>query len=276
VTADLRAFWAATRKEWRVQRRYPMAFAAMLFFPLALPAVYVLQANAFAGGSQAALYAFDSRTGTSSIAGFIYVGWSMYMWLSTVLWGPGTSLRQQQVEGQLETIFTTPASRAAVLFGPVGTGLVVSLWMFAWVGLVLRFAFGVMIDPADALRAVAVLIVGTPAIYGLGMLFSVGVLLIRENFALVQLTRGLFTVLCGMSFPIAVLPAWARDIALALPPTYIITDVRRVLLEHASLASVLPDLLGLTAAGILLCGAAASAFWAAERRARAHSGFAQY
>ncbi len=276
MSADLRAFWAATRKEWRIQMRYPLAFASMLFFPLALPAVYVLQADAFAGGSQAALHAFGARTGTSSIAGFIYVGWSMYMWLSSVLWGPGTSLRQQQVEGQLEAIFTTPASRAAVLFGPVGTGLVVALWMFGVVGLVLRVGFGVMIEPAEAVRALVVLIVGTPAIYGLGMLFSVAVLLIRENVALVQMTRGLFTVLCGMSFTIAVLPGWARDIALLLPPTYIIADVRRVLLEGTPLSGVGGDLLWLTGAGILLCGAAAFAFGAAERRARARSGFAQY
>lgn len=276
MTADLRAFWAATKKEWRSQLRYPMAFVSMLFFPLALPGVYVLQATAFAGGSQAALHAFGSRTGTYSIAGFIYVGWSMYMWLSTVLWGPGTSLRQQQVEGQLEAIFTTPAARAAVLFGPVGSGLVVALWMFGVIGLVLRLGFGVAIDPVEALQAFAVLAVGTPAIYGLGMLFSVAVLVIKENFGLVQMVRGLFTVLCGMSFPIAVLPGWARDIALALPPTYIIADVRGVLLAGSDLADVRVTLLVLAGAGVVLCLAAALAFRAAERRARAGSGFSQY
>ncbi len=276
MTADLRAFWAATKKEWRSQLRYPMAFVSMLFWPLALPGIYVLQANAFAGGSQAALHAFASRSGTTSIAGFIYVGWSMYMWLSLVLWGPGTALRQQQVEGQLEAIFTTPAARAAVLFGPVGTGLVVALWMFLVIGLVLRFAFGVVIDPLEALQALAVLAVGTPAIYGLGMLFSVAVLVIKENFGLVQMVRGLFTVLCGMSFPIAVLPGWARDIAVTLPPTYIIADVRHVLLARSTLTSVYGTLLVLAGAGAVLCLAAAFAFRAAERRARAGSGFAQY
>ena len=276
MTADLRAFWAATKKEWRSQLRYPMAFVSMLFWPLALPGIYVLQAYAFAGGSQAALHAFGSRTGTYSIAGFIYAGWSMYMWLSTVLWGPGTALRQQQVEGQLEAIFTTPAARAAVLFGPVGTGLVVALWMFGVVGLVIRVGFGVPIDPGEALQAMAVLAVGTPAIYGLGMLFSVAVLVIRENFGLVQMVRGLFTVLCGMSFPIAVLPGWARDIALALPPTYIIADVRQVLLAGSSLAAVRVTLGVLAASGVVLCLAAAFAFRAAEHRARAGGGFAQY
>jgi uncharacterized membrane protein YadS len=73
-----------------------------------------------------------------------------------------------------------------------------------------------------------------------------------------------------------VLPGWARDVALVLPPTYIIADVRRVLLEGTPLSSLGSDLLWLTGAGILLCGGAAVAFGAAERRARAGSGFAQY
>ncbi|MBO0743643.1 MAG: ABC transporter permease, partial [Candidatus Dormibacteraeota bacterium] len=168
------------------------------------------------------------------------------------------------------------AARAAVLFGPVGTGLVVALWMFFVIGLVLRFGFGVHIDAGEALRALAVLAVGTPAIYGLGMLFSVAVLVIRENWGLVQMVRGLFTVLCGMSFPIAVLPGWARDIALSLPPTYIIADVRQVLLAGSTLMDVRVTLLILAGAGIVLCLAAALAFRGAEHRARARSGFAQY
>ena len=67
--ADLRAFWAAARKEWRLLRRYPTMFLGFLFWPIALPLAYVFQARAYAGDSTAALDAFAARTGTAEIAG---------------------------------------------------------------------------------------------------------------------------------------------------------------------------------------------------------------
>lgn len=276
AAADLRALWAATVKEWRILWRYPLAFVSMLFWPLAMPGIYVLQAHAFAGGSAASLQAFASRTGTASIAGFLYVGLSMYMWLSQVLWGPGTALRNQQVQGQLEALFLSPASRMAVLFGPVGSALVVAAWMFAVIGVALRLGFGVEIGLVDALRAVAVVVVGAPAMYGLGALFSVAVLVFREVNGLVQLLRGLFTCLCGMTYPVVMLPGWARSIALSLPPTYIIGDVRRALLTGTDLVQMGPDLLFLAGAGAVLCVLAAWALRAAERSAHHGGGLNQY
>jgi len=204
---DLRALSAAALKEVWVIRRYPALWAGMLFWPVLLPAVYVLQAHAYAGGDPRATAAFLSRSGTSQIAGFIFLGWSVYMWLSMALWGPGTALRQQQVQGQLEAVFLTPASRAAVLFGPVVAYLALTLWMLFVVGVALRLAFGVTLGAGEAARALAVVVASTPAIYGIGALFSSAVLRWREVNGLVQVVRGLFTVFCGMTYPIVVLPS---------------------------------------------------------------------
>ena len=49
VRGDLRAFWAATRKEWRILRRYKGTFLSFAFWPIALPLAFVFQAEAFAG-----------------------------------------------------------------------------------------------------------------------------------------------------------------------------------------------------------------------------------
>ena len=86
--------------------------------------------------------------------------------------------------------------------------------------------------------------------------------------AAVQAVRGVFPVFCGMSFPIVVLPEWGRAIALALPPTYLIADLRQVLLAGANLAGLLNDLAILLALGLLVCGLAVVAFRRTERYAR--------
>lgn len=273
---DLRAFLAAGLKEWRTIRRYPTFGIGLLFWPIALPFMYVLQARAFSGGDPRADAAFAERAGTGEIAGFLYIGYSVYMWLSIVLWGPGTSLRSEQVRGSLEALFVTPSSRLVILFGPAVAHIAPALWMFTLVGVTLWLAFGVPIAADTALRALAVVAAAIPALYGLGALFSTLVLRVGEIQGPVQVLRGVFTALCGMTFPIVVLPDLARSIALALPPTYLIRDLRAVLLTGADVVDLVPDLAILLGSGALLCTLAWIAFRRTERYARLGGQLAQY
>ncbi len=276
VSADLRAFGAAGMKEWRLLRRYPSLFLGFLFWPIVLPIAYVLQARGYAGDSQAALDAFASHAGTPQIAGFLFLGRATYMWISMILWGPGTALRTEQIRGSLEALFLTPASRLVILFGPLVSQVAWALWMFTIVGGVLVLFFGVPIGPAEALRALVVIAVAVPALYGLGALFAAVVLRFGEVHAMVQGVRGIFTVFCGMSFPIAILPDWAHRVALTLPPTYLIGDLREVLLRGSRLVNLLPDLAILLSLGIAICGLAVVAFKRTEQHARRGGSLAQY
>ena len=276
LVADLRAFGAASRKEWRIMRRYPGTFLSFIFWPIALPLAFVIQAQAFSGGRDDTMAAFMERTGTNEVAGFLFVGWATYMWLSIILWGPGTSLRTEQIRGSLEAIFMTPASRLVVLFGPAVSQLVWAIWIFLVVGVALWIGFGVSIGPFEALRALAVIAVGIPALYAIGALFAAVVLRFGEVHALVQGVRGVFTAVCGMSFPIVVLPEWAQTVALSLPPTYLIADLRSVLLRGAEIGAVLGDLVILAGMGILLAILAALAFKRTEQYARRGGRLAQY
>lgn len=273
---DLRAWWRGAIATFRVMRRYPAFVLSSAVWPVLLPVIYIVQARAFAGGSAAATAAFAHRTGTASIAGFLFVGYAGYMWVSNVLWGPGTELRQRQVQGQLEALYVTPASRAAILFAPSGGFFGFAVLMFAISGLAMRLGYGVLITPEEAVRALAVTAVAVFPMYGLGALFSVAVMIVREINGSVQLLRGIFQVLCGMTFPIVVLPDWARAVALALPPTHILAAVRAVLLAGSSLTSVLPNLLALAAMGVVLSIAGVVAFQLAERTARRTGALSQY
>jgi ABC-2 type transport system permease protein len=276
LRADARAFGAAGRKEWRLLRRYPSMFLGFLFWPIVLPLAYVLQAQGYAGDNRAALDAFAANTGTTQVAGFLFLGWATYMWLSMILWGPGTALRTEQIRGSLEALFLTPASRLVILFGPLVSQVAWAIWMFGIVGGVLAIFFGVPIGPGEALRALGVILVAVPALYGLGALFAAVVLRFGEVHAMVQGVRGLFTVFCGMSFPIVILPDWAHRVALTLPPTYLIGDLRNVLLDSSSVIGVLPDLGILLGLGVLICIAAVVVFRRTERHARRGGTLAQY
>jgi ABC-2 type transport system permease protein len=92
----------------------------------------------------------------------------------------------------------------------------------------------------------------------------------------VQGVRGLFTAVCGMSFPIVVLPDWAQTLALSLPPTYLIADLRAVLLTGSELGRIVGDLAVLAGMGAVLAVAAAFAFRRTELHARRGGRLAQY
>ncbi|TME33200.1 MAG: ABC transporter permease [Chloroflexi bacterium] len=240
LAADIRAFFAAARKELRQQRRYPTLFLGLLFWPVLLPASWVLMGHAYSGNDPQALAAFAERAGSTNVAGFVFVGYAMYMWLSSLLWGSGTALRQEQVRGSLEAVFVTPASRLVPLFGPGVATLIPMAATFVVMGVALWVLFGVVPPLGAVLQAAVVVILGVPALYAIGTLFAATVLRFGEVAPIVQLIRGMFVLACGITFPVAMLPGWAQVWAWLMPPTYIVEDLRRVLLQGAGLAEVAP------------------------------------
>jgi ABC-2 type transport system permease protein len=242
LAADIRAFLAAARKELRQQRRYPTLFLGLLFWPVLLPASWVLMGHAYSGNDPQALAAFAERAGSTNVAGFVFVGYAMYMWLSSLLWGSGTALRQEQVRGSLEAVFVTPASRLVPLFGPGVATLIPMAATFVVMGVALWLLFGVVPPMGAVLQAAVVVVLGVPALYAIGTLFAASVLRFGEVAPIVQLIRGMFVLACGITFPVAMLPLWAQVWAWLMPPTYIVEDLRRVLLQGAGLGDVAPHI----------------------------------
>jgi len=240
--ADVRAFFAAARKELRQQRRYPTLFLGQLFWPVMLPASWVLMGHAYSGNDPAALAAFAERAGSSNVAVFVFVGYAMYNWLSVLLWGPGTALRQEQLRGTLEAVFVTPASRLVPLFGPGMSALLPMAVITATNLVALRVFFGVAPPLSALVQAAVVVVLGIPALYAIGALFAASVLRFGEVAPVVQLVRGMFVLACGITFPVAMLPVWAQVWAKLMPPTYIVDDIRRVLLGGEGVTDVAGDI----------------------------------
>ncbi|MDP9275683.1 MAG: ABC transporter permease [Chloroflexota bacterium] len=266
--ADVRAFGAAARKELRQQRRYPTLFLGLLFWPVMLPATWVLMGHAYSGNDPQALAAFADRAGTANVAGFVFVGYAMYMWLSALLWGAGTSLRQEQLRGSLEAVFLTPASRLVPLFGPGVATLLPMAATFVITFLALWLLFGVLPPFAAIAQAAVVLVLGVPSLYAIGALFAATVLRFGEVGPVVQLVRGLFVLACGITYPVAMLPVWAQVGAWLLPPTYIVDDIRQVVLRGSGLSDIWSDLVLVLGIAALTAVLAVAMFRFLENSAR--------
>jgi len=268
LAADLRAFLAAGLKEIRQQRRYPTLFLGQLFWPVILPASWVLMGQAYSGNDPRALAAFAERAGSSNVAVFVFVGYAMYNWLSVLLWGAGTALRQEQLRGTLEAVFVTPASRLVPLFGPGVATLLPMAVVFASNLVALRVFFGIFPPIAAVIQAAIIVVLGIPALYAIGALFAASVLRFGEVAPVVQLIRGMFVLACGITFPLAMLPIWAQVWAKLMPPTYIVDDIRRVLLQGDTIADVAGDIALVMSLAVLTAVLAIAVFRYLEVSAR--------
>ena len=276
LAADLRAFAAAIRKELRTVRRYPTQWMGLIFWPVLLPASYVLMGQAFSGSDARSIAAFAERSGTAEVAGFVFVGFAMYMWLSTILWGPGTALRTEQMRGSLEAVFLTPTSRLVALFGPPAAALPTLVITFVVMGVAMWLIFGVALPLDGVLRSLVVVAFALPALYAIGALFAAGVLRFGEISPIVQLIRGLFVLACGITFPVLMLPGWAQTLAWVLPPTYIVQDIRAVLLRGLGLGDIAGDIAITVALSALLAAFAIVTFRVLERSARRNGMLGRY
>jgi ABC-2 type transport system permease protein len=132
--------------------------------------------------------------------------------------------------GVLKRLGSTPLSRGGLLVAKTATVLALELLQILLV-VVVGVAIGWHV-PAGIVPAVGLLLIGTVAFAGIGMLMA-GTLRAEANLAA---ANGLFLVLLflgGMAYPLAKLPTPIQDFAKLLPAAALSETVRSVLSSRA-------------------------------------------
>jgi ABC-2 type transport system permease protein len=274
--SELRAVWAIAHKEWVIFRRYPSWVLAVFIWPVLFPFGYIFTAKALGGPDGAALDTFRSLTGTADYVGFIVVGSVLWMWLNMTLWDVGMYLRSEQMHGTLESNWLCPTWRVSLMLGGALMKLLISLLFLSVSLLEFWLIFGVRVASGNVGLALLVLLLVIPTIHGIGIAFASLVLRFKEANAMVFLVRGVFMIFCGISYPIAVLPAWMQGVAAALPLTYAIRDIRAVVLAGATFADIRSDLLVLAGFALAMPLFGYTIFYLTERRSRRTGDLGQY
>ena len=274
--SEVRVLLTMARKEWIILRRYPSWIVAVLIWPLIFPLGSIFSASALSGPEGSGLGVFAQLAGTTDYIAYIVVGMTLYMWLNITLWDIGFQLRNEQMRGTLESNWLCPIWRFSILLGPSLTKMAMGLTVVVMAIVEYRLFFGTWIMGNNWGLILLILALTLPSVYGIGVAFGSLVIRFQEANTMVFLVRGLFMIFTGVSYPLAVMPAWMQTVAACLPLTYAVHAIREVTLNNATFGDIRPDLTMLLLFAVGLSVAGYALFQFTERRARRTGSLGRY
>jgi ABC-2 type transport system permease protein len=253
--------------------RYPGSFVLILVMPF-LFTLMIFGMGQFVGGSDASAN-FAARTGTTNILVYEILGSAVWMIGWVVVEDVGVALRDEQMKGTLEQNFLAPVNRFTLLIGLSLTDIVITSLVFV---VVVGVTTIIMLPAAflSLLQAFLILLVGLIPLFGIGFLFAGFVLRFKEPYIFTQILNLLFATLTGTYYPVSLLPYWVQFLSGALPQTYVIEDMRRIVLANQTLVSIYGSIFVLLVLALAYPTFGYAIFKYLEKKARVTGEFSKY
>ena len=171
-------------------------------------------------------------SGLNEVTGLVVYGLILYLFLSDTLWTIGYNVRHEQVQGTLEQLYLSPASKFASLVSRVTNTLL-------WTGLLSIAAAALMVammgdlpfeNPVLGLYLLMMALAGT---FGVGFAFAALTLRIKEIAQTVaNVLQFAFLILCANFFPFSALPPALLTISRLIPLSYAVDAFRSTLMGY--------------------------------------------
>jgi len=254
VLAEVAKLPAFVRRDVKVALSYRVAFASDVLGLAAQVVVFSFVAK-LVDASRLPTYGGTQITYLE----FVATGLVLNLMLGVLLYRVAGAIRQEQLQGTLESLMATPTATATVQIGSVAsTLLMVPLRATLMMGAI-AIVFGLNFDPGGILPAALVMAALVPFAWGLGLATGGAIVTFRRGSGVLGVGTALLGLASGAVFPLALLPSWLAAIAEWNPLAIAIEGVREALLGSAGWSEALADialLLPLScltlAAGILL------------------------
>jgi len=262
-------FW----KGLRHYIRYPGNFFIYLFLPF-LFTMLIFGMGQFIGGGQAGAN-FAARTGTSNIIVYEILGSAVWMTSWVVVEDVGVALRDEQMKGTLEQNFLAPVNRFTLLVGMSLTDILITTCIFL---IVVGVTLAIVLPSSllSIIPAFLALLVGLIPLFGVGFIFAGFVIRFKEPYIFIQTVNLVFGTLTGTYYPVTFLPYWAQFLSGVLPQTYVIDDMRRIVLANQTLVNVYGSVFVLLALALIYPTVGYTVFKQIEKRAGVTGEFSKY
>ncbi|MFP4113421.1 MAG: ABC transporter permease [Spirochaetales bacterium] len=250
---------AVTWRDIRITTRYKSWFVASFLWPIIFPFSLVFLGRGLAGPDGEGLERFASMAATEDYASFLILGSLVWMFVNINLWMGGLSLTQDRNRGTFDTHWTMPVSKLTLVLGATLASLVLNFLPMI-VSISFYAAIGWLQVGGDPIRIAVAIAAVLPFLLGFLLCFSAVTVRFREAGMFVQVMRTLFSLLCGLQFPLAVLPEGLQAIGRAVPLTHFIDIVRAIVIRGDRLADHRGSLAYLVGSGLVMLALGALAF----------------
>ncbi len=187
---------------------------------------------AVATGGQGSTSYFKSLTGgLGDYMGFATIGFAFNTLIFAFAFGGSAGVREEQEAGTAEAIFVSPANKTAWLMGKLLGNQFFSLISFVVIlaaGFAI-FRFGFTAAPVYLVAIVAILLC-ILSLSAMGFVLAGLTFFIKREDAISQALWTFLVFLCGLAYPIEILPSWLQPVAWAVPVTAGLDATRRSLL----------------------------------------------
>ncbi|MHA2174740.1 MAG: ABC transporter permease [Candidatus Hodarchaeales archaeon] len=219
-------FWAMTKKEFTVLTRYKFSF--ILSFLQVMVIMFIFTASA--------MILTPSDKASYGI-GLMFYSFILFIFFSTALWDIGNSLREEQYQGTLESLFMSPISYFSTLVSRILTNVIWTILNVIVAFLFMTAVFGTM-PMENAILGVTILILTLFVCFGFSFGFAGLTLKLKESMnTLTNFLQILFMIVCAMFFPFSALPDFLQFIARLIPISYCVD------LFRSTMIGISPELL---------------------------------
>lgn len=253
--------------------RYPGEFIIFLLLPFLFTFLILGMGNAV-GGQNAASY-FATRTGTTNIVIYEILGSAVWMTSWVVVEDVGAGIRDEQIKGTLEQNFLAPVSRFTLLVGLSLTDIVITSALFL---VVVGVSVAIVIPSSflTIIPAFLTLLLGLIPLFGIGFLFAGFVVRFKEPYIIIQILNLVFATLTGTYYPVTFLPYWVQLLSGVLPQTYVIEDMRRIVIANQTLVNLYGSIFILLTLALAYPLIGYAVFRKIEKRAAVTGEFSKY
>jgi len=240
---DFSASIEIAKNSLRISFRYPANFLVWGVLPVLWLLPFIFTGLAFTGGTANPI--FEGKTGYSDFIPFIVLGWVVYSYVDSSVWGVGNTLRWYQYAGVLEPMFLIPVPRLSILLGAALAELVATTittliqFTLCIVLFGLRFAF------TSVLPVLLLMFLMVVAFTGFAFAFAGLILVFKDPSVLTEFVDAVIYILTPVNYSVNVLPAWVQPLSLVVPSTFALIGIREAALAAAGLPQIWTDIAAL-------------------------------
>lgn len=206
------------------------------------------------------------------LVSYLVIGTLMWGFMSGIFNNLSEMIAWERWEGTIEYTFMAPVRRIVQMLGQMTFSVTYSIMFTSVVGFFLALFFEIDLTKADLLGALAVMLVGSISIVGIGVFGSILPLLYPERGAqLIHIIQAALLLVSGVYYPVEVLPKWLQFLSQFSPATYVLSGMRYTLLPDSGVGiPVMEAVVPLFLMGVIMLPTGVYAFQKAERYAKMH------